>query len=66
MADLSAQLPTLIWGIYFEGWNPAEPTWERKKRDFVISVRNSFGYEAEIDIDKAIAAVFKLLDRHIS
>ncbi|MDX8482873.1 DUF2267 domain-containing protein [Mesorhizobium sp. VK24D] len=66
MADLSAQLPTLIRGIYFEGWNPGEPAWEHKKRDFVICVRNSFGYEPEIDIDKAIAAVFKLLDRHIS
>ncbi|WP_292353941.1 DUF2267 domain-containing protein [Mesorhizobium sp.] len=66
MADLSAQLPTLVRGIYFEGWSPAKPASERTKRDFVISVRNSFGYEAEVDIDKAIAAVFKLLDRHIS
>ncbi|CDX56246.1 conserved hypothetical protein [Mesorhizobium plurifarium] len=66
MADLSAQLPTLVRGIYFEGWNPAEPAWERKKRDFVICVRNSFGYDPEIDTDKAIGAVFKLLDRHIS
>ena len=66
MADLSAQLPTLIRGIYFEGWNPPEPVCERKKRDFVISVRKSFGYESEIDVDKAIGAVFRLLDRHIS
>jgi uncharacterized protein (DUF2267 family) len=66
MADLSSQLPTLIRGIYFEGWNPAEPSWERTKRDFVLRVRNSFGYEQELDVDKAIAAVFRLLDRHIS
>jgi uncharacterized protein (DUF2267 family) len=66
MADLSAQLPTLIRGIYFEGWKPAESTWERKKRDFVICVRNEFGYELEVDFDKAIGAVFRLLDRHIS
>ena len=45
---------------------PVEPTWLRKKSDFVICVRNSFGYEHEEDIDKAIAAVFRLLDRHIS
>lgn len=66
MADLSSQLPTLIRGIYFEGWNPTEPEWERTKRDFVILVRNRFGYEPEIDVDKAIAAVFRLLDRHVS
>jgi uncharacterized protein (DUF2267 family) len=66
MADLSAQLPTLIKGIYFEGWSPAEPARDRKKRDFVICVRTSFGYEPKIDADNAIRAVFKLLDRHIS
>ena len=67
LADLSAQLPTLIRGVYFEGWNPSQtPSRERKKGDFVIGVRNSFGYEAEADIDTAIKAVFKLLDRHLS
>ncbi|TIO54811.1 MAG: DUF2267 domain-containing protein, partial [Mesorhizobium sp.] len=50
MADLSAQLPTLVRGIYFEGWSPAKPASGRTKRDFVISVRNGFGYEAEVDI----------------
>jgi uncharacterized protein (DUF2267 family) len=65
-ADLSAQLPVLIRGIYFEGWNPAEPAWERKKRDFIVRVRKGFGYEPEIDVDQAIGAVFRLLDRHIS
>jgi uncharacterized protein (DUF2267 family) len=67
MADLSAQLPTLIRGIYFEGWKPDTPMWERKKKsDFVICVRNSFGYEPDVDIDQAIKAVFRVLDRHIS
>ncbi|WP_192248552.1 DUF2267 domain-containing protein [Mesorhizobium silamurunense] len=66
VADLSAQLPTLIRGTYFEGWKPTELAYERKKRDFVICVRKSFGYEPEVDIDKAIGAVFRLLDRHIS
>jgi uncharacterized protein (DUF2267 family) len=66
MADLSAQLPTLLRGIYFEGWKPDTPMRERKKRDFVICVRNSFGYEPDVDIDQAIKAVFKVLDRHIS
>ncbi|SDA61939.1 DUF2267 domain-containing protein [Mesorhizobium qingshengii] len=66
MADLSAQLPTLIRGIYFEGWKPDAPAWERKKSDFVICVRNSFGYEPDVDVDQAIKAVFKILDRNIS
>ncbi|MBZ9672276.1 DUF2267 domain-containing protein [Mesorhizobium sp. ES1-3] len=66
MADLSAQLPVLVRGLYFEGWNPSASTHERTKRDFIVSVRNSFGYDDEIDFDVAISAVFKLLDRHLS
>jgi uncharacterized protein (DUF2267 family) len=66
MADLSAQLPVLVRGIYFEGWNPSVHAHERKKRDFVLSVRDCFGYDEEIDFDVAINAAFKLLDRHIS
>ena len=67
MADLSAQLPVLIRGLYFEGWKPmATPAFDRKKRDFVIRVRANMAGDSDVDIDASISAVFKLLDRHIS
>ncbi|TPK42164.1 DUF2267 domain-containing protein [Mesorhizobium sp. B2-5-4] len=67
MADLSAQLPVLVRGVYFDGWKPSPlPAFERTKRDFITSVRASFGHDDEIDFDVAINAVFTLLDRHIS
>ena len=66
-ADLSAQLPTLIRGIYFDGWNPSlSPANERKKRDFTIRVAREFRDDTKVDFDVAINAVFRLLDRHIS
>lgn len=66
-ADLAAQLPVLVRGIYFEGWQPTKaPACKRTKRDFIIDVRSDFGYDDEVDFDTAIGAVFKLLDRHIS
>lgn len=66
-ADLSAQLPTLIRGIYFEGWNPLlSPVSERTKRDFVIRVERDLGHDTNVDFDVAIGAAFRLLDRHIS
>jgi len=66
-ADLSSQLPTLIRGIYFEGWNPVlSPAAERKKRDFVLRVERDFGYDTNVDFDVAVNAVFRLLDRHVS
>lgn len=66
MADLSSQLPTLIRGMFFEGWSAAEPVRDRNKRDFVLRVRHGFGYEPNLDYDRAISAVFNLLDRHVS
>jgi uncharacterized protein (DUF2267 family) len=67
MTDLSAQLPVLIRGIYFEGWKPLEtPVWERKKKDFITRVQNAFSDDLLNDPDAAVAAVFRLLDRHIS
>ncbi len=66
-ADLSAQLPTLVRGIYFEGWLPAEaPAAERNKSDFVERIERDFSDDLLHDPDLAIAAVFRLLDRHIS
>lgn len=67
MADLSAQLPVLIRGIYLEGWKPhATPVLERKKEDFIERVQEAFSDDLLNDPDAAVAAVFRLLDRHVS
>jgi uncharacterized protein (DUF2267 family) len=65
MADLSAQLPTLVRGIYFEGWKPSETVWERRKDAFILRIECDFSHNLE-NPDAAVAAVFRLLDRHIS
>lgn len=67
MVDLSAQLPVLIRGIYFEGWKPLEtPVGDRSKDDFIARVQNAFADDFLNDPDAAVAAVFRLLDRHVS
>lgn len=67
MADLSAQLPALIRGIYFEGWKPLEtPVWDRKKDEFIARVQKAFADDLLTDPDAAVAAVFRLLDRKVS
>src|SRR5690606_3387385 len=65
--DLSAQLPVLIRGIYFEGWRPSEtPVWDRKKDEFIARIQEAFRGDPLDDPDAAVAAVFRLLGRHIS
>jgi uncharacterized protein (DUF2267 family) len=67
MADLAAQLPLLIRGIFFEGWNPSRsPYWERRKDDFITIVEDELNDDRMNDPEAAIAAVFSLIDRHIS
>ena len=67
MSDLAAQLPVLIRGVFFEGWRPLNgPGRDRSKGDFIIAVRREFGFEEEVDFDRAIVAVFHLIDRHVS
>lgn len=66
-ADLSAQLPVLIRGIYFDGWVPSRtPAHPRAKKDFLARVSARFVDEPLDDEERAVAAVFDLLRRHIS
>lgn len=67
VADLSAQLPIVIRGVFFEEWDPSTaPVWKRKKQDFIEQVASDFKNDPLDNADVAVAAVFKLMDRHIS
>lgn len=66
-AQLGAQLPTLVRGIYYEGWNPSKtPVKERSRAGFVERVQASFRPDPLGDAEIAIRSVFWLLDRHVS
>ena len=60
-ADLSAQLPILIRGVYFEGWRPSEtPTKERDLDAFLQHVREELSTN-DLDPQNAVRATFKML-----
>lgn len=66
-AQLAAQLPMLVRGIYFEGWNPAvNPAKPRNLVAFMERVADKFPLDRVQDPEAAIAAVVKLLKRHVS
>ena len=67
VAQLGAQLPTLIRGIYYEGWNPSKtPEVERKAEQFIAKVQNAFETDPLGDPDIAISAVIGVLESHVS
>jgi uncharacterized protein (DUF2267 family) len=62
--DLGAQLPTLIRGIYYEGWQPRKrPTRIRSKQEFVYEVADK-DFPNAVPSEQAIRDVFALLAHH--
>ena len=66
-ADLAAQLPLLVRGIYYEGWNPSgTPQRIRHKEEFLEPIRKALAGETGSEPEEAARAVFALLARHLS
>ena len=66
-AQLAAQLPELIRGIYYEGWNPSKtPVRYRGLADFLDRVSAEANLDGETEASYAVSAAAKILQRHVS
>jgi uncharacterized protein (DUF2267 family) len=66
-ADLGAQLPMLIRGFYYEGWDPSgKPLRERHKEQFLARIRQEFRSQDGIDPEQVARATFVVLAKRIS
>lgn len=71
-AQLSAQLPMLVRGIYFEGWNPSgTPEKDRSRARFLSHLeaaleRALWNEDYPIDTEEAARAVLRVLSDRIS
>lgn len=66
-AHLSAQLPMIIRGAYFEHWRPTgEHAPHRDIERFFAAVDAQFPQDPLEETDDAISAVFGVLENHIS
>lgn len=65
MADLGAQLPVMVRGLYFEGWtgHPDRVDTAAELRD---RVARRIGREGPLDPDQAVRAVCAVLRRHVT
>ncbi|WP_299879113.1 DUF2267 domain-containing protein [uncultured Sulfitobacter sp.] len=67
LAQLSAQLPILIRGFFFEGWVPKKtPIKERSAADFLAFVASHMGQNEEYRGRDDIKCVFDLLNGRLS
>jgi uncharacterized protein (DUF2267 family) len=69
VAQLGAQLPIFIRGIYYEGWNPAKtPVKSRGKEVFLREVRAQFSNtrNPDVDAEHVTRAILRVLCKHVS
>lgn len=68
--DLAAQLPMLVKGIFFDGWNPTgKPIQMHTAEEFVAAVNKTFPdpeTSEYIDSEDITRAVLKVLSSHVS
>jgi len=65
--DFGAQLPMLIRGFYYEGWNPSKtPTGERDRRAFLQRVAENLVSNVDGDPEQVTRAVFKVVQNHVT
>ena len=66
-AQLSAQMPMLIKGLFFENWHPAgKPLRIRTQHEFLALVVENYGPHSDDYADDIVRSVFRVLQKHVS
>jgi uncharacterized protein (DUF2267 family) len=67
VAQLAAQLPMLVRGFYYEGWNPAgKPEKVRSEEQFLAHIARYFQDGEDVNPERVARAVFTVLANHVS
>ncbi|WP_245606462.1 DUF2267 domain-containing protein [Streptomyces himastatinicus] len=64
--QFGAQLPTLLRGVYYDGWKPAETPVKFNSEEFFRRVRHDFPYSIEGDTEQLVRTVLHVLENHVS
>lgn len=65
-AHLGAQLPMLLRGLYYEGWDPTnKPTKERHEAVFLAHIARELPRAVEGEVEEGTVAVLDVLSKHI-
>ena len=66
-AHISAQLPLLLRGTFYEGWRPtATPTKARTVDEFLSGLRSAFAGDRDFDAETTFREVISVMKLHIS
>ena len=66
-ADFAAQLPMLVRGLFYEGWDPSRVPVKMHKQQFLERIRLDLSFELpDGDIERCVAVVLGALGRFIT
>lgn len=65
-ADLGAQLPMLIRGLYYQGWRPAHVPVKMNRHEFLDRIRSQFTVDVEGGTEVLVQRVLGALRRFIT
>lgn len=65
-AQLAAQLPMLLRGVYYEGWVPSRVPVKMNREEFVARVRQNFPFDVEGGIEPLIHRVVDALRKYVT
>jgi uncharacterized protein (DUF2267 family) len=67
VVQLGAQLPMLVRGFYYEGWDPSgKPLRERHREQFLAHVKQEFRGDDRLDSGRVARAVFTVLANRVT
>ncbi|MET7879260.1 DUF2267 domain-containing protein [Micromonospora sp. DT68] len=64
--EFAQQLPVLVRGIYFDGWNPSDVPIKLNRDDFLYEVRQGFPYDVQGGPERVAQVVLDTLRRHVT
>jgi uncharacterized protein (DUF2267 family) len=65
-AQLAGQLPMLVRGIYYEGWDPSDVPMKMDKEAFLARIRREFTFDADGGPQRLLETVLDALRHHIT
>jgi uncharacterized protein (DUF2267 family) len=65
-AHLAAQLPMLIRGLYYQGWEPGHVPVKMHRQEFLERVRSDLPFNAGDGVEPLIQTVLSSLRRHVT
>ncbi|MEW6475488.1 MAG: DUF2267 domain-containing protein [Actinomycetota bacterium] len=65
-SDLAAQLPMLVRGIYYEGWDPIRVPVKMDREEFLERIRREFTYEVEGGPELLVQRVVQAIRRFVT